>query len=180
MAADRGWRVVGEYVDVGQSGAKESRPELDRMMEAVRGGKVDVAAVARFDRFGRSVRHLLTGLEEFRKADVDFVSLSESIDTSNAVGKMVFTFLGAVAEFERALIVERVHAGIAKAKADGKHCGRPARPLDTRAARTLLGQGHSLRQVCEMLSLPRTTLARKIADEDHQARGPKGHAGKKR
>jgi len=94
MAKERDWTVIREYVDIGESGAKESRPELDLLMKAVREGRVDVVAVARFDRFGRSVRHLLTGLEEFRKANVDFVSLSESVDTSNAIGKMVFTFLG--------------------------------------------------------------------------------------
>lgn len=169
VAADRGWHVVGEFVDIGQSGAKESRPELDKLMAVVRSGKVHVVAVARFDRLARSVQHLLAFLDECRQHKVDFVSISESIDTSTSVGKMVFTFLAAVAEFERALIVERVKAGVAKAQADGKHCGRPRRELDLRAAQSLLDQGHSIREVADMLNLPRTTLRRRLREAGNQA-----------
>jgi len=166
VAEDRGWMVLGEFVDVGQSGAKESRPELDKLMELIRSGKVNVVAVARFDRLARSVQHLLGFLEECRTRGVDFVSISESIDTGSSVGKMVFTFLGAVAEFERSLIIERVKAGIARAKEAGKHCGRPRREIDTRAARILLEQGHGLREVAQMLDLPRSTLRRRLQESD--------------
>jgi len=164
VAQDRGWQVVGEFVDVGVSGSKESRPELDRMMSLIRSGKVQVVAVHRFDRLARSTRHLLDFLDECRRSNVDFISVSESVDTSTPVGKMVFTFLGAVAEFERSLIIERVRAGVAKAKADGVHCGRPRREIDTRAARILLDQGNALRDVAKMLGLPRTSLRRRLEE----------------
>lgn len=98
VAEQRGWNVIQEFVDVGISGAKESRPELDRLMKAIRSGKVDVVAVARFDRFARSTKHLLDALDEMRRVGVDFVSVSESIDTGTAIGKMVFTFLAGLAE----------------------------------------------------------------------------------
>lgn len=104
-------------------------------------------------------------LDECMRMNVDFVSISESIDTSTSVGRMVFTFLGAVAEFERSLIIERVKAGVAKAKAEGIHCGRPRREFDTRAARILLDQGHALRDVAKMLALPRTSLRRRLKED---------------
>ena len=172
LARIKGWNVIGEFVDVGQSGAAEHRPELDRMMEAVRNGEVDCVAVWRFDRFARSVSHLLTALEEFRASDVEFLSLSESIDTTSSVGKMVFTFLGAVAEFERSLIIERIHAGINRAKAAGKRCGRPRKKLDLRAAYLLLDQGHSVRTVAEMLDISRSTLRRRLAEEESVGQNP--------
>ena len=164
VAADRCWQVVAEFADVGESGAKASRPELDKLMALVRSRKVDVVAVARFDRLARSVQHLLSFLEECRQRNVDFVSASEAIDTSTSVGKMVFTFLGAVAEFERSLIVERVRAGVAKAKADGKHCGRPTIDIDVRPAVALLEQGRGLKQVAKILNVNRNTLRARLVD----------------
>ena len=110
-AHSRGLQVTGEYVDVGISGAKDRRPELDRLMKDARRRKFDAVLVARFDRFARSTRHLVLALEEFNTMGVDFVSLSESVDTSTPMGKMVFTVISAVAELERSLIRERVHHG---------------------------------------------------------------------
>src|SRR5436190_23813373 len=97
-AMHRGFTIVDEYRDEGISGSKDSRPALDRLMKDARGRKFDVVVVARFDRFARSVSHLLRALEEFSHLGIDFVSLSESIDTSTPMGKMIFTVLGAVAE----------------------------------------------------------------------------------
>jgi hypothetical protein len=111
-AKRRGWTVVGEYVDVGISGAKDKRPELDRLMADAHKRRFDVIVVWRFDRFARSVSHLLRALETFQALGIEFVSLSEHMDTSTPTGKMVFTVLGAVAELERSLIVERVRAGM--------------------------------------------------------------------
>src|SRR5262249_42457164 len=108
-AERRGFQIVEEYRDEGLSGAKDRRPALDQLMRDGRARKFDVVVVARFDRFARSVSHLLRALEEFNHLGVDFVSLSESIDTSTPVGKMIFTVLGAVAELERNLIRERVN-----------------------------------------------------------------------
>jgi DNA invertase Pin-like site-specific DNA recombinase len=123
----RGWLVSGEYVDKGISGAKNSRPELNRLMADAHRRRIDIVAVWKFDRFARSVSHLLKALESFRSLGIEFVSLSEQVDTSTPTGKMVFTVLGAVAELERSLIGERVRAGLRNAKANGKTLGRPAK-----------------------------------------------------
>jgi DNA invertase Pin-like site-specific DNA recombinase len=117
--------VFETYVDQGFSGSKDSRPALDRLMADAYARKFDVVAVWKFDRFARSVSHLLRALETFKSLGVEFVSLSEQVDTSTPTGKMVFVVLGAVAELERALTVERVKAGIRNARAKGKRIGRP-------------------------------------------------------
>jgi DNA invertase Pin-like site-specific DNA recombinase len=136
-AERRGFNVI-EYRDEGISGSKDSRPALDRLMKDARARKFDVVIVARFDRFARSVSHLLRALEEFNHLGVDFVSLSESIDTSTPMGKMIFTVLSAVAELERNLIKERVHMGISRARKQGKQLGRPKRIFDKEKAQTMV------------------------------------------
>ena len=164
VARQRGWVVVGEFIDEGFSGAKVSRPALDRMTAAIRTGIFDVVMVWRFDRFARSTRHLIEALEEFRKLGVEFMSVRENIETSTPMGKMVFVVTAAVAELERELIKERVQAGVARARAAGKTFGRPRHELDLRAAKALLAQGHSVRDVADMLGLPRTTLRRRLKE----------------
>lgn len=126
MAASRGWTIEVEYVDHGVSGAKERRPALDRLMTDVTKGRRDFQAVLvwKFDRFARSSRHLLNALEIFNDNNVAFVSMTEGVDTSTPVGKMVFTMLGAVAEMERAITIERIKAGLAKAAGEGRLPGR--------------------------------------------------------
>lgn len=126
LSRQRNWKVVAEFVDKGISGAKDSRPELNRLMAEAHRGKFSVVAVWRFDRFARSVSHLLRALETFRSLGVEFLSVSEAIDTTTPAGKMVFTVLGAVAELERSLIGERVRAGLRNARAKGKRLGRPS------------------------------------------------------
>jgi DNA invertase Pin-like site-specific DNA recombinase len=121
----RGWQIVDEYTDKGISGAKDSRPELNRLMADAHKRKFDAVVVWKFDRFARSVSHLLRALENFQALGIAFVSLSESLDTSTPAGKMVFTVLGAVAELERSLIGERVRAGLRNARAKGIRLGRP-------------------------------------------------------
>ena len=118
-ATARGFEIVSEYVDV-ISGSKDSRPELARLMADAAKRRLDAVAVWKFDRFARSTRHLVTALEQFNALGVDFISLSESIDTSTPMGKMVFTVLAAVAELELSLIRERVVMGLERAKAQGK------------------------------------------------------------
>ena len=168
VARQRGWQVVDEYIDEGVSGSKQSRPALDRLMTAVRSGQADVVAVWRFDRFARSTRHLLAALDEFRQVGVDFISIRESVDTSTSVGKMVFTLIAAISEFEKALIVERVNAGVARAKAAGKHCGRPRVEMDVRPALALAREGHSQRSIAEMLGVSRGTLRRRLREADQK------------
>src|SRR5215475_5994843 len=153
-AAHRGFQVIDEYRDEGISGSKDSRPALDRLMKDARARKFEVVIVARFDRFARSVSHLLRALEEFSHLGIDFVSLSESIDTSTPMGKMIFTVLGAVAELERNLIKERVHMGISRARKEGKRLGRPNRLFDRQKAETIL-HSMSVREVARQLGVSR-------------------------
>jgi DNA invertase Pin-like site-specific DNA recombinase len=149
----RGWTLTGEYVDVGISGTKERRPELDHLMVDAHRRRFDVVAVWTFDRMARSVSHLLRALETFNSLGIEFVSLSESLDTSTPAGKMVFTVLGAVAELERSLIVERVMAGLRNAKAKGKRLGRPQTVVDVRKVATLREQGRSWPQIAKQLGI---------------------------
>jgi len=126
---NRGWKIAGEYSDR-TSGALDSRPELNRLMADADRRRFDVVAVWKFDRFARSVSHLLRALETFRALGIEFLSLSENIATGTPTGKMVFTVLGSVAELERSLIGERVKAGLRNAKANGVRLGRkPLRVL---------------------------------------------------
>jgi DNA invertase Pin-like site-specific DNA recombinase len=123
---NRKWKTAGEYVDKGISGVSDSRPELSRLIADANRRSFDAVAVWKFDRFARSVSHLLRALETFRALGIEFVSLSENIDTSTPTGKMVFTVLASVSELERSLIGERVRAGLRNAKARGTRLGRPS------------------------------------------------------
>lgn len=149
----RGWPLVGEYVDTGISGAKERRPQLDRLIADAHKRKFEVIVVWKFDRFARSVSHLLRALETFRALGIEFVSLSEQIDTSTPTGKMIFTVLGAVAELERSLIAERVRAGLRNAKAKGKRLGRPAKQVSPAQIAALRAQGASWRAIGAQLGV---------------------------
>jgi hypothetical protein len=139
-------------------------------MRDARGRKFDLVIVARFDRFARSVSHLLRALEEFNHLGVDFVSLSESVDTSTPLGKMIFTVLGAVAELERNLIKERIHMGLGRARKQGKQLGRPKRLFDREKAWTML-QNMSAREVARQLGVsPDISYALKMSDFQPQSR----------
>jgi DNA invertase Pin-like site-specific DNA recombinase len=160
----RGWELAGEYVDVGISGTKEKRPELDRFMTHAHRRQFDAVIVWKFDRFARSVSHLLRALETFQALGIHFVSLSESLDTSTPAGKMVFTVLGAVAELERSLIVERVKAGLRNAKAKGKRLGRPQVIVDRSRIANLRARGCSWRTIARQTGCSART-ARRIGAE---------------
>jgi DNA invertase Pin-like site-specific DNA recombinase len=153
----RGWELVDEYVDAGISGAKDSRPELNRLNADARRRRFDAVVVWKFDRFARSVSHLLRALEEFRSLGIEFVSLSEQVDTSTPTGKMIFTVLGAVAELERSLIAERVRAGLRNARAKGRRLGRPRKALDAHRIAHLRREGASWRAVGAALGVSTTT-----------------------
>jgi len=160
-AQRRGFQIIEEYRDEGISGSKDSRPALDQLMKDARTRKFDVVIVARFDRFARSVSHLLRALEEFNHLGIDFVSLSESIDTSTPMGKMIFTVLGAVAELERNLIKERVYMGIGRARKEGKRLGRPKRIFDHEKAHTML-RSMPVREVARQLGVSRGVIERAL------------------
>jgi len=161
-AERRGWTVAGEYVDVGVSGTKEKREALDRLMTDAHRRRFDVVAVWKFDRMARSVSHLLRVLETFNSLGIEFVSLSESLDTSTPAGKMVFTVLGAVAELERSLIVERVKAGLRNAKAKGKKLGRPRVYVDCRRIRSQRSAGVPWRAIAKEMGVGVPTLYRAV------------------
>jgi DNA invertase Pin-like site-specific DNA recombinase len=156
----RGWQVAGEYVDLGISGSKVRRPELDRLMADAHRRQFEAVIVWKFDRFARSVSHLLRALETFQALGIDFVSLSESLDTSTPTGKMVFTVLGAVAELERSLIVERVKAGLRNARAKGKRLGRPRVILDIYRIAELRNAGLSWPKIANQLGCGLGTVYR--------------------
>ena len=160
FAEARCWTVAGEYIDAGVSGAKDSRPELNRLMADAHKRRFDVVCVWRFDRFARSVSHLLRALETFKALGIDFVSFSEQMDTSTPAGKMVFTVLGAVAELERSLTVERVRAGLRNARAKGKTLGRPRVTVDTAKIASLRATGASWQTITLQLGISAGTAKR--------------------
>jgi DNA invertase Pin-like site-specific DNA recombinase len=123
-AENRGWAVKEIYSDK-ISGLTDKRPALQELMAACRQRKVDVVLVWKFDRFARSLRHLVTALEEFKRLGIAFASATEAIDTTIPSGELVFQIFGAIAQFERSLISERVKAGIAEARRNGTRLGRP-------------------------------------------------------
>jgi DNA invertase Pin-like site-specific DNA recombinase len=127
-AARAGLRVVQDYCDVGVSGRREGRPQLNALMTAARNREIDCVLVWKFDRFARSTRHLLAALEEFNHLGIRFVSVQDQIDTDSPMGRAMFTIIGAMAELESSLISERVTAGMRAAETRGKHLGRPAIP----------------------------------------------------
>lgn len=158
--ARRGWRIVGEYVDEGISGARERRPELDRLWSDCRKRKVDAVVVYRYDRFARSLRQLVNALEEFRALGIDFISLHEGVDTSTPNGRLVFGIFASIAEFERELIRSRVRSGLAAAKAKGKRLGRPRTGVDVAQVARLRASGASWREVSERLGVGVGTACR--------------------
>lgn len=117
--------IVEEYLDKAISGRKEGRPNLTALMKAARNHEFDCILVWKFDRFARSVAHLLRALEEFNYLGIRFISVQDQIDTNSPMGKAMFTIIGAMAELESSLISERVKAGMAAAKSRGKKLGRP-------------------------------------------------------
>lgn len=156
-AAARGW-AIREYVDAGVSGAKDRRPALDQLVADARRRRFDVVLVWRLDRLGRSISHLVALLDELQAIGVGFVSLGEGIDLGTPAGRLQFHILAALAEFERARIQERVHAGLARARAEGRRIGRPSERVPTDKLRAVAGL--SLREGARRLSVSRSTLQR--------------------
>jgi DNA invertase Pin-like site-specific DNA recombinase len=152
--------IVAEYADRGWSGSKERRPELDRLMKDARRRQFDAVVVARFDRFARSVKHLILALDEFNGLSIDFISLSENVDTSTPMGRMVFHVLAAVAELERALIRERVQLGVDRARKEGKHLGRPRKreQVDEHEIRRQLDAGTNISALSRQWGIARSTV----------------------
>jgi DNA invertase Pin-like site-specific DNA recombinase len=161
-AAQRGWQVAGEFVDRGISGAKERRPALDRLMKAAWAGQFQVVFVWRFDRFARSVKHLVAALETFRSLQVGFVSLQEQLDTATPIGQAMFTIIGAMAQLERDIIRERVKAGVERARARGIRLGRPTVTVDLARLHALRRQGLSMGEIARQAHCSRSTVRRRL------------------
>ena len=159
--------VATEFVDQGISGAKESRPALDALLKDARRRKMDLVIVWRLDRLGRNLRHLILTLDELTAIGVGFVSLGEGIDTNTPAGRLQLHILGAIAEFERARIAERVRVGMARAKSQGRHVGRP-RPKVTDDQLAAL-DGVSVREVAARLGVSKSfvhswRLSRRVSE----------------
>ena len=163
MAQQRGYEIVREYTDR-ISGAKARRPGLDEMMRDARRGHFDVVLVWAADRIARSVRHFLEVLDELNRLNVEFVSFRESIDTGGPLGRAVVVIIGAIAELERNLIVERVRAGMRRARFEGRHIGRKPLELDHTAILRDRERGQSLGQLAKSHGISRTTVHRVLRE----------------
>ncbi len=153
FAKARGWQIHEEYVDEGMSGMLTKRPALDRLLTACRHRQIDVVLVWRLDRLGRSLKHLIMMLDELQSLGVAFVALHEQIDCTTATGQLMLHLLGAFAEFERALIRERVKAGLAHAQSKGRKLGRPQLKIDPARVESLRQNGRSIRQIAHALKV---------------------------
>ncbi len=160
--AQRGWELTEEFVDQGVSGARERRPALDRLMKAAWAGRFQVVLVWRFDRFARSVKHLVAALETFRSLQVGFVSLQEQLDTSTPIGQAMFTIIGAMAQLERDIIRERVKAGVERARARGIRLGRPTVTVNLARLQALRRQGLSMGEIARQAHCSRSTVRRRL------------------
>jgi putative DNA-invertase from lambdoid prophage Rac len=171
-AKRRGWDLADEYVDRGWSGARASRPALDQLMTAASRREFDAVLVYKLDRFGRSVRNCLQGIETLRSHGVRFLAVSQNIDTddSNPTARLLLHILASVAEFERELIRERVASGIANAKRSGKQLGRPKRIFDRSKALELRRQGASFPRIARELGIGVGTAVRAVQSQN-------GHGG---
>jgi DNA invertase Pin-like site-specific DNA recombinase len=165
-ASRRGWEIYGEYVDSGVSGSKESRPELNRLMSDVHQRRFDVVLCWKVDRFGRSLKHLVNALADLDSYGVAFVSLRDNLDLSTPSGRLMFQIIGAMAEFERSLIQERVRAGLRNAKLKGKTLGRPSRILSLDEMTRLREQGASFRKIAEAVGASPGTVRTRLMQED--------------
>jgi DNA invertase Pin-like site-specific DNA recombinase len=161
-AAER-FTSVREYLDTGVSGAQRHRPSLDQLMLDARRKRFDVVVVWKFDRFARSLKHLIDSLDDFAALGIDFVSYTEGVDTTTPTGRLLFHLVGAVAQFERDLIAERVRTGIAHARAMGKHIGRPRAQIDAIQVVTLRNRSLSLRQIARTMNVPVSRVRRALA-----------------
>ena len=161
-AALRGWEVTGEYTDHGISGTRESRPQLNRLMADAQQRKFDAVLVWKIDRFGRSLKHLVNALADLGAWGVSFISLRDNLDLSTPSGRLMFAVIGAMAEFERSLIQERVRAGLRNARAKGHQLGRPHRIVDRDTILRLKGEGVSLRQIAEQLGVGYGTVRARL------------------
>jgi DNA invertase Pin-like site-specific DNA recombinase len=168
LAAQRGFEITREYCDRGISGSKARRPGLDAMMADAKRGEFSVVLVAAFDRIARSTKNFLEIIDELNSVNVEFVSAREAIDTSGPMGRMFLTMVGSIAELERSLIVERIRAGMRRAKIEGRRLGRA--PLDVDRAAIVRDRlvGMSLTDVAKKYRISRASVVRVVRDAKQQ------------
>jgi DNA invertase Pin-like site-specific DNA recombinase len=159
MAAQRGYEIVHEYTDR-ISGAKATRPRLDQMMADARRGRFYIVLVWASDRIARSVKHFLDVLDELNRLGIEYVSFRENIDTAGPLGRAIVVIIGAIAELERSLIVERVRAGMRRARLEGQHIGRNPLVLDHAGIQQDRSRGQSLRQIARGHCISTATVQR--------------------
>ena len=165
----RGFEVYKEYSDQGISGTKDKRPALDEMMADAKKRKFDAVLVWRFDRFARSTKHLITALEEFCHLNIAFISYQENIDTSSPLGKAMFTIVSAISELERNIILERVRAGLKRAKENGRILGRPKRlDLDVKELQKMRDKGLSFRQIAKRVRACPASVYKSLKNPGHK------------
>ncbi len=157
MAKQRGYEVVREYSDV-VSGAKQKRPGLDQLMTDARRGRLDVVLVVAFDRVARSTRHFLEVLDELNRLNVEFISCRENVDTGGPLGRAMVVIIGAIAELERSLIIERVRAGMRRAKLEGRRIGRAPLRIDRSSVVRDRLSGQSLTKVAKTYGISRALV----------------------
>jgi DNA invertase Pin-like site-specific DNA recombinase len=160
FAERRGWIIVGEYVDRGVSGCKESRPAMNELLGAVYKRRCDIVLVWKMDRWARSLRNLVNSLAELEARGVAFVSLRDNVDLTTPSGRLMVQIIGAMAEFERSLIQERVKAGMRNARAKGKRIGRPRVAADGLQVVSLRKTGRSWSEICALTGLSKGTAQR--------------------
>ena len=168
MAAQRGLDIVHEYTDR-ISGVKAKRPGLDAMMSDARHGQFDVVLVWASDRIARSVKHFLDVLDELNRLQVEYVSFRENIDTGGPLGRAIVIIIGAVAELERNLIIERVRAGMRRARLEGQHIGRNPLVLDNAAIQRDRQHGQSIREIAKGHRVSTATIQRALRKLPAQA-----------
>jgi DNA invertase Pin-like site-specific DNA recombinase len=160
LARQRGWEIVTEYKDEGFSGARVKRPALDQLMADAKRGKFQVVVVWACDRLARSTRHFLEVLDELNRLNIEFVSFRENLDTGGALGRAVVVIISAIAELERNLIIERVRAGMRRARLEGRRLGRPPLNVDADAILRDRARGQSLGQLAKAYHISRTSVSR--------------------
>ncbi len=166
MAQQRGYEIVERYTDR-VTGVRPQRPGLDQMLADARRGQFDVLLVWASNRLARSVRHFLEVLDELNRLNIEFISFREQLDPGGALGRAVVVIIGAIAELERSLIVERVRAGMRRARLDGQRLGRPPLHIDREALIRDRARGFSFGQLAKMHSISRTSVIRALQQAQH-------------
>jgi DNA invertase Pin-like site-specific DNA recombinase len=172
LAAQRGLAIIREYTDHGISGARVKRPALGDLLRDARRAQFDVVLVWACDRLARSTRHFLEVLDEFNHLGIEFISYREALDSSGPLGRAFVTIIGAIAELERNLIIERVRAGMRRARLEGRRLGRRPLEIDRPAVRQDRNRGLSLRQIAKAHGISRATVSRILKEHNKETHSP--------